>query len=102
MQDVIPAAAALLVELQAVRVVSLVLGGSVIALFAGSAGEVNYNAILLSCHFKKSLSLKLVYPILARAGLFGERAGAKNSQKNSGVLSPRMKVVYHFYDLRSS
>ena len=98
----IAATAAIFVKLQAVRVVSFVLGGSVIALLASNAGEVNYNAILLSCHFKKSLSLKLVYPILARAGLFGGMAGAKNSQKNSGVLSPRMKVVYHFFDLRSS
>jgi hypothetical protein len=60
MQDVIPAATAILVKLQAVRVVPLVLGSSVIALLASRAGQVNYNAILLSCHFKRSLSLKLV------------------------------------------
>jgi hypothetical protein len=89
-QDVIPAASAILVEFQTVRVVPLILGSSVIALLASGAGQVNYNAILLSCHFKRSLSLKLVQPFLARAGVFFYRPGAKNSQKNSGVLSPRM------------
>jgi hypothetical protein len=52
MQDVVPAAAAILVKLQAVRVVPLVFRSGVIALLAGNAGQVNYNAILLSCHFK--------------------------------------------------
>ena len=57
MQDVVPATAAILLQFQAVRVVPLVLGGSVIALLAGGAGQVNYNAVLFSCHFKRSLSL---------------------------------------------
>lgn len=102
MQNVVAATTAILVKLQAVRVIPLVFGSSVIALLAGRAGQVNYNAILLSCHFKRSLSLKLVWFFLARAGLYIGKAGAKNSQKNSGVLSPRMNVVYHFLDFRSS
>jgi hypothetical protein len=47
---VIAAAAAIFVEFKAVRVVALILGSSVIALLAGGASEINYDAILLRSH----------------------------------------------------
>ena len=102
MQNVVPATAAIFLKLQAVRVVPLVLRGSVIALLAGSAGQVNYNSVLLSCHFKQSLSLKTCLVYSSAGQTFCREAGAKNSQKNSGVFSPRMYELYYFFFFRSS
>lgn len=84
MQDVVPAATAILVKFQAVRVVPLVLGSSVITLLAGRTGQVNYNAILLSCHFKRSLSLKLVWSSLARAAILYKGRALKTVKKIRG------------------
>jgi hypothetical protein len=50
MQHMVATAAAIFVEFKAVRVVALILGSSVIALLAGSASEINYDAILLRSH----------------------------------------------------
>jgi len=50
MQYVVAAAAAILIEFEAVRIIALILGSSVIALLAGDASEVNYDAIFLRSH----------------------------------------------------
>ena len=88
MQDVVAATAAILLKLQAVRVIPLVLGGSVIALLAGGAGQVNYNAVLLSCHFKRSLSLKNLSGLSSAGQTFRERQALKTVKKIRGPFFP--------------
>jgi hypothetical protein len=49
-EAVFAAARAELVELQAVRVVALVLGARVVALFALGASQIDYDAVGFLCH----------------------------------------------------
>ncbi len=58
MQNVVAAATAIFVQFESVRVIALILTGSIVALLAGYASQVNNNSVLFSSHLARSLSLE--------------------------------------------